>query len=266
MHFKDFLPSHPIFSGNELSGFMGKNKNRWTLKAILAHHRKQGHIVLIRRGLYAAVPHGSLPDACPLDPYLLASKMADDAILAYHTALEVYGKAHSVFERFLYVTKRTTRPVTFRSYRFMGVRPPVALTSRHNEETGVKTVDRSGVSIHVTSLERTLVDILNRPDLGGGWEEIWRSLESVEFFDLDKVIKYVLLLENATTVAKVGFYLNQHRDPLMVEDHHLKTLKKYLPRRPHYMDSSRRRTGRLVSAWNLIVPAQIVDRSWEEAS
>ncbi len=43
------------------------------------------------------------------------------------------------------------------------------------------------------------MDVLDRPDLGGGWEEIWRSLEMVEFFDLDVVIKYTLLLENAPT-------------------------------------------------------------------
>ena len=69
----------------------------------------------------------------------------------------------------------------------------------------------------LTSLDRTLVDVLHRPDLAGGWEEVWRSLESVEYFDLDSVLEYALLLENATTAAKVGFFLEQHREPLMVE-------------------------------------------------
>ena len=66
-----------------------------------------------------------------------------------------------------------------------------------------------------------MVDVLNRPDLSGGWEEIWRSLESVEFFDFDKVVEYALLLGNATTAAKVGLFLEQHREPLMVEEKHL---------------------------------------------
>jgi len=43
-------------------------------------------------------------------------------------------------------------------------------------------------------LERTLVDVLDAPEHGGGWEEIWLSLESVEFFDLDAVIEYALKL------------------------------------------------------------------------
>lgn len=47
----------------------------------------------------------------------------------------------------------------------------------------------------------------------------------VEFFDLDVVIEYTLLLENATTAAKVGFFLEQHKEALMVEASHLDPLR-----------------------------------------
>jgi hypothetical protein len=108
------------------------------------------------------------------------------------------------------------------------------------------------------------VDVLNRPDLTGNWGKIWRSLESVEFFDLDKVAEYTLLLENATTAAKVGFYLEQHRDSLMVDEAHLKTFRDRRPRQPHYLERSRRKAGRFVATWNLIVPEEVYERSWEE--
>jgi predicted transcriptional regulator of viral defense system len=120
------------------------------------------------------------------------------------------------------------------------------------------------MEVRVTSLERTLVDVLNRPDLSGGWEEIWRSLESVEFFDLDKVVEYALLLGNATTAAKVGFFLEQHREPLMVEEKHLKSLHGLRPRQPHYLDRDKRKSGRLVSGWNLVVPREVFERTWAE--
>jgi len=57
----------------------------------------------------------------------------------------------------------------------------------------------------VTSLERTQVDVLVRPDLGGGLEEVWRFLESVEYFDVERVTNYMLKLRSATAVVKVGF-------------------------------------------------------------
>jgi predicted transcriptional regulator of viral defense system len=113
-------------------------------------------------------------------------------------------------------------------------------------------------------LERTLVDVLDRPDLSGSWEEIWRSLEGIEFFDLDQVVEYALLLDNATTIAKVGFYLEQHRESLMVEEGHLNPLRDRRPRQPHYLDSSNRRSGKLVANWNLVVPVAVFERTWGE--
>ena len=128
----------------------------------------------------------------------------------------------------------------------------------------VEQSNRAGGVVRVTNLERTLVDVLDRPEISGSWEEIWRSLESVEFFDLDQVVEYVLLLENSTTAAKVGFFLEQHRETLMVQDVHLKALQKLRPRQPHYFDRARRKDGRLVKRWNLVVPSAIITRSWAE--
>lgn len=129
---------------------------------------------------------------------------------------------------------------------------------------GTMSAERSGLEIRVTSLERTLVDLLDRPSLGGTWEEIWRSLETVEFFDLDEVVEYTLSLENATTAAKVGFFLDQHRDTLMPDEAHIDRLRLLKPAQPHYMSRSSGKTGRLMRDWNLIVPAEIVERRWEE--
>jgi predicted transcriptional regulator of viral defense system len=109
-----------------------------------------------------------------------------------------------------------------------------------------------------------MVDVLDCPRFGGDWEEIWRGLESVEFFDLEAVVDYALLLDNATTIAKVGFFLEQHRERLMVEDRHLELLRKTRPRVPHYFSRGDRRSGKLVAGWNLIVPSEILERRWQE--
>jgi predicted transcriptional regulator of viral defense system len=131
---------------------------------------------------------------------------------------------------------------------------------------GVAKKPRDGATVRVTTLERTLVDVLDAPRHGGGWEEIWRSLESVEFFDLDAVIDYTFKLASAVTVAKVGFYLEQHREELMVEDHHLDRLRVRAPRGPMYLERGKREPGKLLSRWNLVVPGRILNRSWAEAT
>ena len=108
-----------------------------------------------------------------------------------------------------------------------------------------------------------VVDVLNRPVYSGSGEEIWRSLESIEFFDLDMVTEYVRVLNNATTAAAVGFFLEQHRDNLLVEEKYLDTLKALCPKQPHFLDSGKRK-GKLQKQWNLIVPNEILDKTWTE--
>jgi len=267
MGFQEFLSAHPVFTHEEFVEFLDKEKTRSvkTRESLLAYHQKQGRILRVRRGLYCVVPRGADPATCPVDAYLLAAKMTDDAVLAYHTALELHGKAYSVFEEIQYLTGRAARPVTFRSYRFRPVQLPKKLVASGKPRFAVKEVDRAGMTVAVTSLERTLVDVLDRPDLGGGWEEIWRSLEMVEFFDLDVVVEYALLLENATTAAKAGFFLEQHKEALMVETSHLEPLRARRPRKPHYLERGRRR-GRLVSDWNLVVPEEVLERAWQEVT
>ncbi len=264
MKHDEFFRKHPVFTGEELAEHLSSNGEVGlrAQEALLAYHRKAGRIVRVRRGLYAVIPPGADPGSYPVDPFLIAAKLTPDAVLSHHTALEFHGKAYSVHTNFTYSASRPPGPLKFRAHFFRGAKFCKALLRLGKEYFSVSTAERSGLELRVTTLERTLVDVLNRPDLSGSWEEIWRSLESVEFFDLDKVVEYVLLLGNATTGAKVGFFLDQHRETLMVEDRHLNALRDMRPKQPHYLVRSKRKSGRLVLEWNLVVPRKIIERAW----
>lgn len=261
-----FFRKHPVFTGKELArhlSSLGVSGGR-AQEALLSYHRKTGRVVQVRRGLYAVIPPGADPDSYPIDPFLVATKLTPDAALSHHTALEFHGKAYSVYTHLTYSASRPLAALTFRAHVYRGAKYRQTLLRLGKEHFGVSTAELSGQELRVTSLERTLVDVLDRPDLSGSWEEIWRSLESVEFFDLDKVVEYALLLGNATTGAKVGFFLDQHRETLMVEDHHLNSLHDMRPRQPHYLNRSKRKSGRFVSEWNLVIPREVLERSWGE--
>jgi predicted transcriptional regulator of viral defense system len=268
MEVTDFFYEHPVFTYEEFAAFADRQKHR-SVRArqkLLRWYAKKGRILRVRRGLYCTVPPGVDPAKCPVDPLLVAAKLSRDAVLGYHTALEFKGKAHSPHQRFTHLTaSKSSRPFRFRAFSFRGVLHPKRLRDSHSEDFAVERADRSGVSVRVTSLERVLVDMLDRPDLSGGWEEIWRSLGSVEYFDLDRVVEYALLLGNSTTVAKTGFFLERHREALMVEEAHLQSLRQRRPRQPHYMERSAGKRGRLVREWNLVVPNEILEHPWEEA-
>jgi len=266
MNFNDFLLKSSVFTLKELDEYLASkgSTNKNTRKNLLAYHQKNNRIVKVRRGLYLAVPSGSSSEKSPYDAYLIAAKMTKDAILGYHTALEFYGKAYSAFFRYYCLSASRSVSLQFQSNTFQAVAVPQALRDKKEEMFGVVTRNRSGVDVRVTNFERTFVDVLDRPELSGGWEEIWRSLEAIEFFDLDVVVEYVKLLGKAITAAKVGFFLDQHKEALMVDDKYLSALKKLSPKQPHYMEERSKKTNFLVKDWNLIVPNEVLNKTWEE--
>lgn len=259
----DYIEDHPVFRHEDFVAAHTKGgRSRATSNNLLAKHVGTGRLLRVRKGLYATVPRGQNPFTAAVDPYLMACNLSPGAVVAYHAALQFHGRAYSVWRVYHFLTRSRARPFEFRGLEFVPTRAPSAVRMLPDLGGGIETVDHAGGSVRVTTLERTFVDVLHAPDKGGGWEEIWRSLESVEYFDVDAVIDYAVKLGSVITVARVGFFLDQHREELMVERAHLDRLKRHAPRQPRYFDPGRK-PGRMVTEWNLIVPRSVLDRSWE---
>jgi predicted transcriptional regulator of viral defense system len=124
-------------------------------------------------------------------------------------------------------------------------------------------VERLGLKLLGTGKERTLVECLEKPHNCGGFEEMYRSLEKIPFVQPTTLLSYLDLREQKNLFARVGFFLEQHRDDFHVEESLLHQLKTNIPRQPVYW-SQNRRGGVLIKQWNLIVPESVRDRSWEE--
>ncbi len=107
----------------------------------------------------------------------------------------------------------------------------------------------------MTSLERTLVDVLDRPSLAGGMEEVWRSLAALPAVDPVALLDYVRVLNNKTVAARVGYFLESRREELAVPASTLEALQGLLPGHPVHME--RALGGRLNRRWRLIVPAEL---------
>ena len=258
MKLDKFFATNPVFTLNDLQNFLGRgNKISSTLGNLLQYHQKKGRILLIKRGLYAVVPQ-----EMQVDPYLITSKLAHDAVIGYHTALALHGKANTMINRFYYLTlTKPMKPLAFQGNVFQAVSVPKSLKKK---DIGNTTFNRLGMSIKVTTLERTFVDILDRPYLCLSWEEICHAIEAIEYLNSSLVVKYTLLLSNKTTAAIVGFFMEMYEDKWMIPAEHLKKLKKLRPLKPVYFKRSKKGPHRMVSQWNLIVPEVILDKGWEE--
>lgn len=187
----DFFAAHPIFSRDE---FVARealgSRHPKTVDALLAYHLGCGRIRRVRRGLYAATGAAA---GLAYDGLVVGSRVAPDAVLAYGSALEAHGLLASVTRRVTVLTCRSIRPWIFGGRRFTAVRPPVgadgaALTF------GIATVRMGSLAVRVTSIERTVVDVLRRPLLVGGKDEVRRSLNLVRALDGDTIVSYLRLL------------------------------------------------------------------------
>jgi predicted transcriptional regulator of viral defense system len=252
-----FLANNRLFTRNDLEAVIrSRGGAEATVDSHLARWLRQGRIARVKRGVFVRLDtpgetKGRLPDFIAL-----TSRMAPDAAVAYHTALEAHGCAQSVFERLTFVTWTKTKPCSFRDRRFVPVRPRAPLLAADRGERWIERTERTGIEIRVTTLERTVADALDRLDVAGGVEEVWRSLRSVPALDLGSLEEYVTLLHSRTLTAKIGFFLETRRRELVVPPKLLDRLRTRLPGAPVSMDRHRR--GRLVSRWALIVPHDIL--------
>ena len=228
----------------------------------LARWRQQGRIEPVKRGLFVRLgPGEALPDFASL-----AARMAPDAAAAYHTALEVHGCAQSLFERFHFVTWTGVKAATYHGRDLVPVRPRARLADEGGDggEAWIETMERDGLELRVTSLERTAVDVLDRPDLAGGVEEVWRSLAGLPAIDPVALLDYVLVLKSARVAARVGFFLETRRAELAVPAATLAALQELLPRHPVHME--RALGGSLNQRWRVIVPAELAGPPEEEGA
>jgi predicted transcriptional regulator of viral defense system len=259
----DFFASHPVFTRQEFASFVQQDnaKSARTVESHLLRYLGVGRIGRVKRGVYFSAGPGETAEATSVDFLLLASRLTHDAVLAYHTALEAHGYAQSLFERLYYLTTSKAKPVTFRGRAFVPVLPASSLQRERKSFAYSTEVERRGLLCRVTSVERTFVDVLDRPDLSGGVEETWRSLAGIPMLDLDMVLEHVRLMGKATLASKVGFFLEQHREPLSVPATVLEALRKMRPQQPHYLE--RRAGGKMARGWNLIVPPAALTGEWE---
>ncbi|MDP2956002.1 MAG: hypothetical protein Q8N53_06255 [Longimicrobiales bacterium] len=252
-----FLACHSLFTRAEFAAVVrSRGRTETTADAHLARWLRQRRIARVKQGVFVRIERDD-PESSSPDFIALASRMAPDAAVSHHTALEAHGYAQSVFERLAFVTWTKVKPTTFRGRRFVPVRPRAACLTADRGERWIERAERAGVGIRLTNPERTVADVLDRLDLAGGVEEVWRSLLSVPALDAASLEEYVAVLGNRTLAAKVGYFLETRREDLVVPRRVLDRLRASLPHAPVFFD--RHSGGRLIPRWSLIVPRILLD-------
>ncbi|MCI0484034.1 MAG: hypothetical protein L0Y78_05575 [candidate division NC10 bacterium] len=248
-----FFQAHPVFTLSQFRKLVGGKATASTTQTRVKYYLARGRLRLVEKGVYAVVPPGVDAEKFAPDRFLVAAALRDDAVFAYHSALELLGYAHSVYRDTFYLTNRRRKDLVLDGGRVRAFLHPKPLRKKGEEDYGVEVRERLGLKIKVTGPERTLVDCLAAPRYAGGLEEVFQSAAGMPALDLDRLSGYLDRLGQKRLFATVGFFLEREVDRFFVPPQFLDRLSRERLHSPSYLDRVKR-GGRLVSRWNLIVP------------
>ena len=172
---------------------------------LLSRWSGQGWLRRVGPGAYAPVGLASLGSQQVLDdPWVLVPALYDPAYIGGRTAAEHWNLTEQIFRD---IVVMTGRPVRARTQERHGA----AFSLRHirpDRFFGTRIVWRGTTRIAVSDVHRTIVDMLDDPDLGAGIQHVADCIAS--YFDHrdrddDKLVAYADRLGNGAVFKRLGF-------------------------------------------------------------
>jgi predicted transcriptional regulator of viral defense system len=127
----------------------GRRPGDRAVTELLKYHLRAGNIRRIARGVFASVP--------ATDRFLAASRLRIGAVIAYRSALELHGCAITPTSEVQLISRGEPGFIETAE----GACRFVSHAANHPLSQGVTTIDRQGLAVNVTTLERTLVDLFD---------------------------------------------------------------------------------------------------------
>ena len=262
-----FLGVEPVFTGSELAAYLaecGEADPFHAARRLEVGWVRAGRVVVVRPGLFAVVGEGRDPARFQPMPTLVATKMAPDAVVSHHSALDFWGISYSLWFDAVYSATEPQPSLVYGAVCYRGVRFPQRLIDSGNQHFGVVTETYADGVVRVTGMDRTLVDVLADPDYGGSWDEIYQSVTRADEIDVETVAAYCQLRDGGPALrAKVGFFLDQHRELWGIDNCELDQFRPQDPGPAVHLDPAAIECTHYVEEWNLVVPAEVVERQWE---
>ncbi|MHB8093213.1 MAG: type IV toxin-antitoxin system AbiEi family antitoxin domain-containing protein [Syntrophales bacterium] len=249
----DFFAGHPVFSLDEAAAALLPEGKRLRVVERLKHHLRTGRLKRVTREIYAVVPPILSTEDFHPDPFLVASAMYPDGVFSHHSALELLGAAHSLWNQCtLYVNRRRRQLVLDdATLRFLDL--PLSMKGDSGKQVGTRRIERQGKLLEVTGPERTLVEGFSRPSLVGGLEELVNSAAGFTTLDLELLEEVLRRYDTAKLWAATGWFLERFQKPFHVPEALLARMEQRRPRSRAYVERGQR-GGLLVGRWNLILP------------
>lgn len=224
-----------ILSGNENSA-----------KDLLQNYKKQNLICHIRRDLYSVTDLASKIHTA--NKFEIASKITDSSYLSYHSALEYHGLAQQVFYDIYVSSNKKFNPFEFDGINYLFCQSKIDL--------GI-TTPSTNTLIHVTDLERTVVDCIDRIDRSGGVEELVKCFSLLTFLNEEKLLQYLEQYSKQFLFQKVGFMLQYFKNETKLSERFFDLSRSKVGKSTRYLTEPKE-SDTYFPEWKILAPANIL--------
>ena len=251
MKFRDYIERNQVFTVEQLMSESGMSAA--SVRTTLDRAIKHGSIERIRRGAYVSKIGDYFGAGVSALDVLAAIDL--DAVISFHSALEVHGVAHNVSSMCQFRSRTIKTKFSYGGVLYV---PYACDRSIRYQLIGAVGANGAGV----TTREQTLVDCLRYTDRAGGVEEALRSLSLFPYLDVDELLALVEQ-GSASLAARVGWLLEQKQRDWRVLDEQLDRLETMVTGGPYRLDKRQTRSPGWSKRWNLCLPADQEElRSW----
>ena len=232
--------------------------SRADLHPVLSRLVKKGRLARIKRGLFCLVPPGSkdLKRGYPQNWFLIAKALAEGKpyFISHYSAMHLHGMtSESIQTIFISLSEQRRSPKDLRiPVRFVAI-PKKRFWGL--EDKWVTNEEKACVS----DLERTILDILDRPDLSGGITEIARGLWLVKNeINVSRLVDYAKRFDSYAAAKRLGFLMEKlHLGP----EKAVERIYEFIRPSTSYalLDPTSKQGGRHLDRWHLRLNVEMVD-------
>ena len=215
---------------------------------ILSRLERKGWLKRAKRGIYLPVSIESVtPDISAEDPWALAMSLFTPCYISGWSAAEHWDLTEQIFNTTVVYTARAQRKTTQRvaglSFRIHRI--------KEEEIFGTKRIWRNNIPIAIADLHRTVIDILDSPELGGGGRhslDVIRTYWQEKKADPTLLLRYAKRLGRGVIFKRLGFTAETYG---RITEEWSEECRQHLSAGISNLDPTGPSKGRIVSRWRL---------------